>query len=145
MLLLSCIGLMCGCKTAPPGPPTDSLAAVVIQEKTQIEIARTVSQVFQDAGYTPTPIPANNRMMLVFDKPGSTSANVVYGDWSGGVWFRAKVDIRSFDATSQIIECDAYRVLGRGDTRFEEENRLSKLYKGAYQDLLNKVKATLNP
>ena len=84
-------------------------------------------------------------MMLVFDRPGSTSANVVYGDWSGGVWFRAKLDIRALDADTQIVECDAYRVLSHGEARFEEENKLSKLYKSHYQELLNKIKGQLNP
>jgi hypothetical protein len=145
-LLLVCATI--GCKTQPPEPAPpecESLACVEITGYTPIEIARTISAVFREAGYQPAPLPANTNMMLMFEKEGSTSEMLVYGDWSGKkLWQRARIHIKSRDQQRHMVECDVFRVLDHGDPRFEEESKLSRLKRKPYQQLLDEVKTRLN-
>src|SRR5882724_3886073 len=142
LMFLASIGF--GCKS-PNAPATDSLASIAIKGKTPLEIARAISEVFKEAHYVAARPAANHKMMLMFEKEGSTGDMVVYGDWSSNKpWYRVKLNIKSLDAETQLVECDAYRVTEHGDPRFEEEKRLTRFKKGAYQDLLNRVKDRLS-
>lgn len=142
LIILTFIGFAC---KSPHGPDTDSLAFVEIKGKTALEIARTISEVFREAHYAPARPAANHKMMLMFEKEGTTGDMLFYGDWSSKKpWYRVKLNIKSLDAETQLVECDAYRVLEHGDPRFEEERQLSRLKKGHYQDLLNRVKERLS-
>ena len=110
-----------------------------------MEIARAISEVFHEANYIPARLAANHKMMLMFEKEGNTGDMLVYGDWSSKKpWYRVKLNIKSLDPETQLVECDAYRVTEHGDPRFEEEKRLSRFKKGAYKDLLNRVKDRLS-
>ena len=109
-----------------------------------MEVARTLSQVFRDAGYTAAPLPPNKDMMLMFEKQGGTGDMLLYGDWSGKPpWSRVKLNIKSRDPQNHLVECNVYRVLDRGDPRFEEETR-TRINRKAYQELLNLAKAKLD-
>ena len=142
LIFLAWVGL--GCKTTQ-GPPTDSLAFVEIKGKTPLEIARAISDVFHEANYIPARPAANHKMILMFEKEGNTGDMLMYGDWSGKKpWYRVKLNIKTLNAETQLIECDAYRVTEHGDPRFEEEKSLSRLKKGVYQDLLNRVRDRLS-
>ncbi len=130
-----------GCRSLK-GPGHESLAAVVISGPTPLETARAVSEVFQKAGYTPVPIPANDNLRLVFEKPAGAMATVLYGDWDPHkVWFRVKVRIAGLDEGRQLVTCDLYRVTDHGDVHFEVERKISPVKKGPYRELLNRVKA----
>jgi len=121
------------------------LVFVEIKGKAPLEIARVISEVFKEAHYVAARPAANHKMMLMFEKEGNTGDMVIYGDWSSNKpWYRVKLNIKSLDNETQLVECDAYRVSEHGDPRFEEEKRLSRFKKGAYQDLLNRVKDRLS-
>jgi len=139
-LLLSCWG----CKSTKPEPPTDSLAFVEIKGKTPLEIARAISDVFREANYLPARPVANHKMMLMFEKEGTTGDFLMYGDWSSNKpWYRVKLNVKDLGPETQLVECDAFRVIGHGDPRFEEETKLSHFKRKPYQELLDQVKERL--
>ena len=142
IILCVCYGL--GCKS-PQGAASDSLASVEIRGRSALEVAHAVSEVFREASYAPAHLPANNKMMLMFEKPTGTSETVIYGGLSGKLWHRVKINIKSLDEQTHLVECDACRVLDKGDPRFEEETKLSRLNRKPYQHLLEAVNARLNP
>jgi hypothetical protein len=133
-----------GCATTH-GPPSDSLAAVEIKGRSPLEIARVLSDVFEKAGYVPAALPPNSGENMLFEKKGNAGETLLYGDWSAKrVWYRVKIQITLNGPDSEIVSCDAFRVLNHGDPHFEEEQKLSSLRRGTYQHLLNKAKAQLN-
>jgi hypothetical protein len=135
-----CAWLGGGCRSVE-GPGHDSLAAVVISGPTPLETARAVSEVFQQAGYKPLPLPENHDMRLAFEKPAGAMATVLYGDWDRNkVWLRVKVRLAGLDEGRQLVTCDLYRVTDHGDAHFEAEHRISHVKKGPYRDLLDQVK-----
>jgi len=123
-------------------PDVNALAFVEIHGHEALEVARAVSEVFREAAFRPAPLAPNKVMKLVFEKEATMTDSVVYGDWSGKVWYRVKISIETPDLNVHLVKCDAYRVVGHGDPRFEEETRIS-FRKGPYQELLDKVKARL--
>lgn len=140
-VVMLCAWLGGGCRSVK-GPGHESLAAVVISGPTPFDIARTVSEVFQKAGYKPVPIPANDDMRLVFEKPAGAMATLLYGDWTANkVWSRVKVRIDGLDGGGQLVTCNLYRVTDHGDANFEIEHKVSTVKKGPYRELLNRVKA----
>lgn len=139
-----CVGVM-GCKSTPKGVAgSDSLASVIITNRTMLEVAKATSEVFQEAGFMTVPLPQNNDNVLVFEKEGSAGDLVLYGDWSGKrLWYRAKVRFSPMGPDTRLVTCDLYRVRNHGEEHFEEAQRLEHSKRGTYQDLLNKVKARL--
>ncbi len=134
-----------GCRT-PQGPASDSLAAVEIKGCGPLEIARSLSDVFEKAGYSPVALPPNRGEKMLFEKEGNVGETVLYGDWNAKrVWYRVRIQMNLGGPDSELVTCNAFRVLNHGDPHFEEEQRLSRLRAGAYQHLLNLAKARLNP
>jgi hypothetical protein len=139
---LAAVGNACrSTPETPRRPDVDSLAYIEVQGHPSMEVARAVSEVFREAGFVPMPLGPNKAMKLVFEKPATTTDSVVFGDWSGKVWYRVKIDIGAADP-DVLVRCDAYRVVGHGDPRFEEETRIA-FRKGPYQELLDKAKGRL--
>ena len=103
------------------------------------QIESATQDVFQGHAYQVT---RSRPGEFVFEKQGSSMNTLMYGDWSPGkVWVRVKVYLRELGAPNEILlECDAFMVNNYGDVRFEEEYKLSKMRRGAYQDLLEEVK-----
>jgi hypothetical protein len=129
---------------SPEAARSDTLAAVEIKGHTTMEVARTISEVFQAAGFEAVPLRPNNDLKMQFDKPGNTGDAVMYGDWSfKKVWYRARVTIKRPSENTHLVTCDAFRINEHGDPHFEEEHKLSALKRGPYQDLLDQVKARL--
>jgi hypothetical protein len=119
---------------------------VVISGPTPLETARAVSEVFQQAGYKPLPLPDNKDMRLAFDKPAGGMATVLYGDWSSNkVWLRVKVRIAELEEGRLLVTCDLYRVTDHGDAHFEAERKVSHVKKRPFSDLLDQVKARATP
>jgi len=133
--------LLIGCKSTN-GSPSSRLASVVIKGHSAAEITLAAQRVFTDNGYRLGLVKSAD---LVFEKPGSGMNTLVYGDWSGkSVWFRVKVYLRDLGPTEGVLlDCDAFRVLERGDALFEEEKKLTKVHHGTYQELMNKVSQRL--
>lgn len=135
--------LAAGCRS-PQGPNPESAASVAVAGHTALETAHTVSEIFQKAGYAPVPQAQNSDFKLVFDKPGTGTDTVLYGDWAGKkVWYRAKVRLALSEGELVIVSCDAFRVLDHGDGHFESEHKLSHFKSSRYQELLDQVKARL--
>ena len=79
---------------------------------------------------------------FVFEKAGTSMNTLVYGDWTPGkVWVRVKVYLQALGTPNEVLlDCDAFMVRDHGDVRFEEEQKLSKMRRGPYQELLEAVK-----
>ena len=134
-----------GCKT--PEAAGDNLAGVKVHGHSVLEVARAVSESFQGAGFAPVPLPetpmGENRMM--FDKRGSTTDSAIWGDWSSGVYWRAKIKLEPQTADTVLVTCNAYRVLEKGSKHFEEEHKLTSMKRAPYQKLLENARDSLNP
>lgn len=135
----------CGCKTSQEGPGSGSLAAVMVKAGEPLAVARAVSEVFQEAGYQPTPVPANRsrEMRMVFEKEGTAKDTLMYGGWSfESLWYRVKIRISPLDAATKtyLVTCDVFRVHHRGDRHFEEEQRLKSAKRGSFRELLEQAK-----
>jgi hypothetical protein len=139
--------LLCGgCSTSEPAPPppSDRLVFVEIHDRTPLEIAKATSEVFRRAGYTAVPLPPNKDHGLMFEKKGTSRDFMLYGAWSGSVWYRVRLNIKTLEDKHHVLECDVFRVADHGDIRFEEETRVSMTRK-PYQALLDQIKTELNP
>ena len=143
LALVLTVWLGAGCRTAH-GPSPDSLASVLVNGKSRLEVAHAVEEVFQREGYQTVPQPQNDDFRLVFDLAGTTTDTVLYGDWSSGaVWYRAKVRFQQVGETGVLVTCDAFRVLEHDDRSLESEHKLSRMKSGRYQALLERAKAQL--
>jgi hypothetical protein len=127
-----------GCHTTNSAG-TSAQSAVVITNQPETLIRVAVMEVFAAEHYQLKSAKGNT---LVFEKPGSSMDTVVWGGWQeSGVWTRAKVQIKPFGRTEYVLECEGFRVRGRGDSVFEEEQRMLKA--GPYRKLLDQVVAKL--
>lgn len=147
MLALLCVAWsIAGCKSTPPPSAEGALAWVEIRDREAIEIARAVSDAFQKDGYKPVPLPRNPDLRLKFEKPASSGTSILYSDWSfKRIWLRAQVELKRLDTNTFMVTCNAFRVNEKGDPHFEEEDRITAMGRGPYQDLLNAVRDQLNP
>ena len=141
------VALLClaGCaSTSEPanGSHSSRLASAVIKGHTVRDVSLATERVFIENGYEKAAVKSAD---LAFEKPSSRMDTLVYGDWSGkSVWVRVKVYVRELGSPDTVrLDCDAFRLLGRGDPRFEEEHKLTKLHRGTYQELLDKVNRRL--
>ena len=131
-----------GCASKPKGASSKSLGAVVVYAVTPIQIQQATADVFQGELYTTL---KSSPTQLVFEKPGSWMNQVAYSGWFGAdVWARVKVNIRSYDTHSHLVECEVFMVRGHGDAFFEEEVRVLGLKRRPFQELMDKVKRRLN-
>ena len=117
----------------------------MIMGQEPLAIAHAVSDVFQQAGFRPLPLPENTDFRLEFERPGTGMDTVLYGDWeSNKVWYRAKVRIITAGGGAHVVSCNAFRILEHGNVHFEVEHKLGRAQRGAYQRLLDQVRAHLN-
>jgi hypothetical protein len=128
-----------GCQTAARGG-SSSFASVVIENHTMDEIRKAAIAVFTGHFYHTR---VSGPDILVFEKAGSTMDNVLYGGWSPDVTLRVKLYITSASSVSYQLSAQAFMVREAGDTRIEDEQRLTKLRRGPYQKLLEEIKARL--
>jgi hypothetical protein len=143
--LLAALCLTACSSTKAKAPVTDSLAAIEVKGRSLMEVARALSETFQEAGFNPVPVAPGRDTRLVFERPGSTKDTVVYGDWSlTRLWYRAKLRITRTDPDTQLVTLDAFRVFSHGEAHFEEEKKLGKMSRGTYQEILEKAKVKLN-
>ncbi len=136
---------LAGCKSTSEfssGSHSTRMASVVIKGHSRADITLATTRVFVANGYEKTPLKAAD---LFFEKQGTRMNTLVYGDWSAKpVWVRVKVYLRDLGAANgMLLDCDAYMVVERGDRHFEEEHKLTKLHRGTYQELLDRVSYSL--
>src|SRR4030095_7854538 len=141
-VLLLC--LLAGCKSNAPATAYGALAWAEIKDRSPLEIARAVSETFKQAGFEPIPLPRNDELKMQFEKVGGSGTALLYSDWSfKPVWHRARIKFAKTSTDTYMVTCNVFRVINRGDPHFEEEQKV--LHGGPYQDLMDKVKAELNP
>ena len=128
-----------GCQSPHSSTPSTRLASVIIKDRSMAQIESATQGVFLGHAYQ---VARPGSADLVFEKEGTSMNTLMYGDWTPGkVWVRVKVYLRQLGSPNEILlECDAFMVNDHGDTRFEEEHKLSKMRRGTYQDLLEEVK-----
>ena len=128
-----------GCQSTHSSTPSTRLASVIIEDRSMAQIESATQGVFQGHAYQAA---RSGSADFVFEKAGTSMDTLMYGDWTpGAVWVRVKVYLRQLGSPNEILlECDAFMVNNHGDTRFEEEHKLSKMRRGPYQDLLEEVK-----
>ena len=142
LLFVPLLGLvLAGCHS-PNGSPAPYLAAVNIKDKSREEIEVVTQTFFEDLGYRTARAKSGE---LMFDKEGTGMNTFVYGDWSTKkIWVRVKVFLVEMKPEQQIrLACDAFMVGEHGDPHFEEEHKLTRIHRGTYQDMLNKISQKL--
>jgi hypothetical protein len=78
---------------------------------------------------------------MVFEKQGTGWNQAAYGGWTDAkpVTVRVRAGIEARPDGANRLWCDAYMVGDAGHALFEEEHKLTRVRRGPYQDLLNKV------
>ncbi len=133
------IFLLTGCKTPPPGAE-GSLAWVEIKGQTGPVINDAVDAVFKQNGYH---LKKALRGEAVYQKPGSTSDNIAWGDWSSGVSIRVNVRVNPKPNGVYLVFCDASIIRSADDPVMEETQKIH-FRRAPYQQLLDEVKAKLD-
>jgi hypothetical protein len=132
--------LLSGCRTA--SEDSEALASVVLRGNTPGQIWKVVEEVFARHGYKRS---EEETLTMVYEKKASVGNNLLYGNWDSALWIRVKARLASIEPTVFRLECDGYRVRGRGE-RIEEEMPYSRMNKGHFQEILDEVAAKLgNP
>jgi hypothetical protein len=138
-----CAGLafFTGCQSGGE-PGTTSHATVQINGKTIGEIQPVARAVFAEEGYSARAAQPN---LMVFDRLGSRRDAIKWGGalTGEGVTMRVKVQFRYLDATTTLLQADAYAVHDAGDAFFENEDRNVMLNHRPYQKMLDEVKKRL--
>jgi hypothetical protein len=137
-VLVFLIGASAGCRTSSK-PRGAGFAAVDIPSRSTAEVLSMTVIVFTEHGFD---LASNPSRELVFEKEGSRGEVVTYGSWfDKKVWVRVRVSIEAAPSATPAtrLECEAWMVRDRGERRFEEEQKLSRLRSRPYQDLLEEI------
>jgi hypothetical protein len=142
LLVLAVAALpLAGCGTFDK-PTAQKFASVKIEGFGPIQIRDTTAKVFREQGFNVTLSKTN----LLCEKEGTSSDNVVYGNWMGGepVWLRVKVTIVPLYEDVCRLQCVAFHVRDKGSAAFEEEVQVSKMSAHPYRKLLEEVARRLH-
>jgi hypothetical protein len=113
-----------------------------------MEVETAVGAVFEAHGYTQMSSP--ERDALIFERPGSHTDEMLYGDFSDSkMTDRVKVVIDPIDASHFRITCVGYAVKQptghfEGDTSLEDPVRRFQLFSSQFSKMLREVKARLH-
>jgi hypothetical protein len=131
-----------GCRSPDPKvPQSASLVSVALSDQTMGDIRETTVAVFKENLFGVAYSGVDN---MVFEKRGSWMKDMAYGGWlDSEVWTRVKVEISQYATNRHLLACDAYIVRFKGDSFFEEEQKVYKISKGPYKKMLNTVKERL--
>jgi hypothetical protein len=136
LLAIATAVLTSGCRS-PRALVSNRMASIIVTNQSPEQIAAAIRVVFKQHGYEEG---KGEEEELVFQKPGSFTSGMVYGDWySGGVWERIKTYLRELDSTRTVVECDGYMVQQHEDPLFQKEKKEYKTKKGHLQKLLDEV------
>ena len=127
-----------GCRTTPIAAD-GSLAWVEIAGRTPAEINQATATVFQENGYRLATSSSNG---ATFEKPGDNMKGLAYGTFVGGVLVRVLVSITRQEGTKYLLHCQTFMVRNAGDRVLEDKQKI-RFGSAPYQELLDKVKATL--
>jgi len=126
-----------GCKSLNE-PDSASFASVRIQGHTPEQIRGATVVVFQQEGYTAA---GAQRPEMVFEREGTRWDQIAYGSWvnEAPVWLRVKVSMVPLAGDTVRLQCQAYKILNKGDPLAEEQVRIGHSHRKPYQELLDKV------
>jgi len=131
--------LAAGCRTTPIAAD-GSLAWVEITGRTPAEINKATATVFQENGYR---LVNSTAYGATFEREGSNMNGLTYGTFVGGVSVRVVVSITRQEGTKYLLHCKTYMVRNAGDSVLEDKQKIH-FRSGPYQELLDKVKASLS-
>ncbi|HAB16146.1 MAG TPA: hypothetical protein PLX89_06900 [Verrucomicrobiota bacterium] len=134
---------LAGCQSSPTGAGTGKYAAVEISGFSRSAVEMATEQVFVKEGYK---LAATGNQTLVFERPASTTQNVVWGGWQTGLWDRVVAKITRLGSDDDfLLSADAYRVQSKDDSILEKESKMGFAVQSKYQEMLEKVKKLLEP
>jgi hypothetical protein len=128
---------LAGCKTTSSSGSKVN-ATVIVEGHTPARVLYVTREVFISHGYTAEPAAG---MALTFEKKGNTMDSLLYGNWSEGVWLRARVAVVDLGSGKCAIDCNAAYVRDK-DAGFMEDEQ-SRPGNGPYRKILEEVKARL--
>jgi hypothetical protein len=111
------------------------------------EVESAVGVVFEAHGYSQM---ASDKGTLVFERPGSKTDEMLYGDFSDDkTTDRVRVTIEPIDGTHFRVTCVGYAVRQptghfEGDTSLEDPVRRFQFFSSQFSKMLKEVKARLH-
>jgi len=143
LMVALAMGLFVGCSSPPKGTGSGKYAAVEINGFSRLAVEMATEQVFLKEGFK---MASKTPESMIFERPGSTGQNVVWGGWQTGLWDRVVVKLtRLGEAEQFLLSADAFRVVSKDDSILEEERKMGFAVQTTYQKLLEKVKTLLAP
>ena len=121
-----------GCLSTHPG--SSSLAYVDIESHNVKAVQAETVRVFEDENYRLAPAPAGQ---LVFEREATQRDQVMYGRYGEPLTMRVVVTVEPRRLGGCLVRADAYALHGRDATK------VMRVARRPYQDLLNRVKASL--
>ena len=135
MMMVAALIITGGCLSTLPG--SSNFADVVIEGASIQAIRNATERVFSADHYTRQSSGEGN---LVFVRDGTSQDKLRYGRYGETLFMRVEVALEPHGVDSILVRADAYAV--RGDSGFDTQ-KLLKMVRGPYQDLLDSVKETL--
>jgi hypothetical protein len=132
-----CCALLAGCKTTSSSG-SKVTATTIVQGYTPARVLYVTREVFVSHGYKDEPALG---MSLTFEKKGNTMDSLLYGNWTEGVWLRARVTIVDLGSGKCAIDCNATYVRDKGAGFMEDEQ--SRPGSGPYRKILEEVEKRL--
>jgi hypothetical protein len=123
--------LLAGCLSTQPG--SSSLAHVVIESHGAAAVRAETVRVFTDDSYQ---LAGETSGVLTFEREATQREQVMYGRYGEDLSMRVVVSIESRRQGGCLLRADAFVVRGRS------EDRVLRIARRPYQDLLNRVKAS---
>jgi hypothetical protein len=129
--------ILTGCKTTSSSG-SKVTTTVIVEGNTPARVLYVTREVFLEHGYQDIPAVG---MSLTFEKKGNTMDGLLYGNWTEGVWLRARVTVVELSAGRCAIDCNASYVRDK-DAGFMEDEQ-TRPGSGPYRKILEEVKKRL--
>lgn len=123
---------LAGCLSTHPG--SSSLAYVDIESHDAAVVQKETIRVFADDNYQ---LVGEKGGVMTFEREATQRDQVMYGSYGTHLAMRVVVAIEPRSQGGCLVRADAYVLRGRS------EERVLRMARRPYQDLLNRVKASL--
>jgi hypothetical protein len=140
-LLAICAGGW-GCSSSDP-KSGKAFASVTITQHSKAEIEKETERVLKKHSFAKVAtLPGAD---MVFEREASWWETFTYGGWLGKVWVRVLVYVDAPEPGTWWLGCQAFMVQDKEDGLVEDDLKLSGMRRGAYQEMMDEVKASLSP
>jgi len=140
LLLIAAGAGLTGCRSLDK-PGSGGFASVQISGHTREQVRGAVLLEFEQDGYTAVEV---RKPDMVFEKEGTRWDQIAYGGWpDNDVWLRVKVSVAALPGSVCLLECQAFRVRGKGGPLESEPVPLKSRQNKPYQAVLDKVAARM--